>query len=162
MLDDITVTPCHHFQIHVSQTCVSSFYNTLHTKVWFYVYFMSKKLTTQPLSSKTFQNFRKCTNFNLIIRLSHSTFYIQNDHIIIWEVKEINTPCSMFFQITCADILQSVIEFYLFVSRNKELQLTQKKNHIASRKMMDRWLFAMKVVNFRKKARMNWSRRCTR
>ncbi|KAJ7393457.1 hypothetical protein OS493_006434 [Desmophyllum pertusum] len=28
--------------------------------------------------------------------------------------------------------------------------------------MMDRWLFAMKVVNFRKKARMNWSRRCTR
>ena len=28
--------------------------------------------------------------------------------------------------------------------------------------MMDRWLFAMKVVNFRKQARINWSRRCTR
>ena len=48
------------------------------------------------------------------------------------------------------------------VLRTKELQLTQKKNHLASRKMMDRWLFAMKVVNFRKKARSNWSRRCTR
>ena len=46
--------------------------------------------------------------------------------------------------------------------RSKELQLLQKKNHLASRKMMDRWLFAMKVVNFRKQARINWSTRCTR
>ncbi|PFX20450.1 Cyclin-dependent kinase 11B [Stylophora pistillata] len=46
--------------------------------------------------------------------------------------------------------------------RSKELQLIQKKNHIASRKMVDRWLFAMQVANFRKKARVNWSIRCTR
>ena len=53
-------------------------------------------------------------------------------------------------------------ELFILFFRDRLHQLTEKKNQLASRRIMDRWLFAIKVVNFRKKARLNWSRRCTR
>lgn len=58
----------------------------------------------------------------------------------------------------------SGIDFYHnhFFLRKKEFQLTEKKNKLVSRKMMDRWLFAMEIVKFRKKVKTNWTRRCTR
>lgn len=46
--------------------------------------------------------------------------------------------------------------------RHKELELTQRMNQHTTRKMMDRWMFAMKIVSFRKRAKRNWSSRCTR
>ena len=51
---------------------------------------------------------------------------------------------------------------FFLVSRSKELQLTHAKNLRLTRNMMDRWMFAMKVVHFRKKARTSWSVRCAR
>ena len=59
---------------------------------------------------------------------------------------------------------QATIESTQFfvVSRSKELQLTRATNLRVTRNMMDRWMFAMKVVHFRKKARTSWSVRCAR
>ncbi|KAK3697329.1 hypothetical protein QZH41_015714 [Actinostola sp. cb2023] len=40
--------------------------------------------------------------------------------------------------------------------------LMQKKNATTTRKAIDNWLFAMKVANLKKQAKINWTKRCVR
>ena len=51
----------------------------------------------------------------------------------------------------------------LFVcSRTMMIDHSRRRDQQLTRKAMDKWLFAMKIVNFRKRVYLNWSRRCTR